>query len=328
MGQAARAGVVDAEFDKRSQLSVDLLLFFTAVAEELSFTKAARRLGIDQSWLSHKIRQLETELSCTLFARTTRRIELTSAGESLLESSRRLARATADARRAAWAVSAGGQDELRVGALPYSFYNPERVKILDRFIAEHSETVVDVSNGPSLQLLDRVRLGELDLAFVSWPFEAAGIEVLSIRLDEFCMLVPRGHPLEDLPEVRMSDLAGHVLVMPNARLNPWTFKSLYQPFIDAGVVPAMAPEFQRDSMDRLARSQRWLSLCNLMDVSQRCGDVFLPKPFAGVTITNRKCLVRRKGYTTPAITALWETALELGGQPIEQCEDVGFVMEV
>src|SRR5690606_20867222 len=121
-----------------------LLLFFTAVSEELSFTRAAKRLGIDQSWLSHKIRQLEAELSCTLFVRTTRRIELTGAGHALLEPARALSRAADEARRAANALSAGLGGALRIGALPYSFLNPERVKLVDTFIAKHPETELDV----------------------------------------------------------------------------------------------------------------------------------------------------------------------------------------
>src|SRR5262245_15328269 len=108
-------------------ISVDLLLYFAAVADELSFTRAARRLGIDQSWLSHKIRKLESQIACTLFARSTRRVELTPAGLALLEPAGTLAQAADKARKAALAVSEGLQGTLRIGALPYSFCQPDRV---------------------------------------------------------------------------------------------------------------------------------------------------------------------------------------------------------
>ena len=64
----------------RGNVEVELILLFAAVAETLSFTKAAQRLEIDQSWLSHKIRQLEASLGLKLFVRNTRNVELTPAG--------------------------------------------------------------------------------------------------------------------------------------------------------------------------------------------------------------------------------------------------------
>lgn len=315
MATSARAAAIAPA--PPSAVSVDLLLFFTAVAEELSFTRAAKRLGIDQSWLSHKIRQLETELSCTLFARTTRRIELTAAGLALLEPSRALARAADEARRAATAVSAGLKGTLRIGALPYSFVNHDRVQLVDRFLAEHPETELDVSNGPSPQLLDRMRRGELDLAFVSWPFDPAGLEMLEVRIDRFCLMVPIGHPLEAKTEVTLEDISGHRMVMPNERHNPYTFKSLYQPFVDAGALPMHSAEFQRDAMYRLAESLRAPVLCNERDMDNPLRETFVPRPLSGHRAENRKCLVRRRNYLTPAIEDFWALAKAGGAKPVD-----------
>jgi len=69
---------------------VDLrrLRYFVAVAEELSFSRAARRVGLSQQALSSQIRCFEEEIGCVLFFRTTRRVELSPAGLALLPKAR------------------------------------------------------------------------------------------------------------------------------------------------------------------------------------------------------------------------------------------------
>src|SRR5437899_9504035 len=66
--------------------TLDDLLAFLALGRELSFTKAAAKLGVSQSALSHTIRELEARLGVRLLTRTTRSVSLTGAGERLLHS--------------------------------------------------------------------------------------------------------------------------------------------------------------------------------------------------------------------------------------------------
>ena len=96
-GSRVSIRIVDAPIELRQ------LRYFVAVAEELHFARAAERLHMSQSPLSRAIRDLERDLGVTLFVRTTRRVELTPAGERLLERSRRalaeIDGAVADVRR-------------------------------------------------------------------------------------------------------------------------------------------------------------------------------------------------------------------------------------
>jgi DNA-binding transcriptional LysR family regulator len=70
--------------DQCSAGNLDDLLAFVAVGQERSFTKAAAKLGVSQSALSHTIRQLESRLGVRLLSRTTRSVSPTEAGERLL----------------------------------------------------------------------------------------------------------------------------------------------------------------------------------------------------------------------------------------------------
>jgi DNA-binding transcriptional LysR family regulator len=95
------------------------LRYFVGVAEELSFTRAARRLHISQPSLSVAMRQLESRLGVSLLDRTTRRVALTPAGETLLAHARRVLEASSSLERAMAAHRAperGGR--LRVGLSP------------------------------------------------------------------------------------------------------------------------------------------------------------------------------------------------------------------
>src|SRR3546814_8454872 len=66
--------------------NLDRLIRFSVVAEEMSFSKAARRLNVDQPWLSRQIQQLEAQMGFPLFVRSTRRVSLTDEGEALFAS--------------------------------------------------------------------------------------------------------------------------------------------------------------------------------------------------------------------------------------------------
>jgi DNA-binding transcriptional LysR family regulator len=90
----------------RDDEEIDLrrLRYFVLVAEEQSFSRAARRAGISQQALSNQIKSLEEEIDCVLFFRTTRRVELSPAGRALLPKARTSLSAAAEALASARAA--------------------------------------------------------------------------------------------------------------------------------------------------------------------------------------------------------------------------------
>src|SRR5579862_6838488 len=94
------------------------LRYFVSVAEELHFARAAARIGIEQSPLSRAIRELEAELGVSLFRRTSRRTQMTPAGERLLQDARRILREVREIRHRARAVATGRTEAARIGLAP------------------------------------------------------------------------------------------------------------------------------------------------------------------------------------------------------------------
>ena len=112
----ATTATVEARAPSRPvRLELRHLRYFVAVAEELSFTRAAERLHMAQPPLSTQIRQLEDELGAEVFVREKRRVYLTQPGRQMLAHARTILAATVDAKEAVRRTASGEIGELRLG---------------------------------------------------------------------------------------------------------------------------------------------------------------------------------------------------------------------
>lgn len=185
------------------------LRYFVAVAEELSFIRAAARLRLAQPSLSAQIRALEEEMGVTLLDRSRNHVLLTDAGRVFLaEAQELLARADSAVKRAREA-SHGLIGELRIGTvapLSMSFLPAS----LAAFHRAYPEIAVTVKESALLQLARGVADGQLHLAFIPMPqCDRKEMEKLSYRLllssPILAVLNPR-HPLASQPDISIRDL--------------------------------------------------------------------------------------------------------------------------
>ncbi|CAO5184835.1 putative LysR-family transcriptional regulator [Frankia sp. AiPs1] len=146
---------------------------FLAVADELHFTRAARRVNIVQSALSSSVGALERELGAKLFVRSTRAVRLTREGEVLLAEARRTLAAAQAARAAVAGVAGGMRGRLTVGIM--QCFRRGLTEAIAAFHAEHPQVELRLVQAASADLLDRVAAGTLDLALacVSHPAGSA-----------------------------------------------------------------------------------------------------------------------------------------------------------
>jgi DNA-binding transcriptional LysR family regulator len=185
------------------------LRYFVAVAEELHFGRAAKRLGMAQPPLSRAIRQLERRLGATLFDRDSRTVALTEAGSVLLREGRAALDAVEAAeRRTRRAALAATGDPGLVLVTKAGAAGELLPKLLDAYAAEPGAVAVDVhlcGIGEQERLL---RDGRADVALLHLPFDSTvGFDTEVLCTEEQIAILPAGHPLTRRPHLRMADMA-------------------------------------------------------------------------------------------------------------------------
>ncbi|MGY1663756.1 LysR family transcriptional regulator [Geodermatophilus sp. SYSU D00705] len=187
------------------------LRYFLAVAEEGRFSRAAHRLHIAAPSLSQQIQALERELRVPLFERTPQRVELTVAGQALVERARVILAEVERARADVRAAGAGRQRlTLRVANMADLVLEGPL-----RSLGQGIDGIeVSVSSGRGDDALEAVRQGRADAAVV-WSRapvdrDLDGVVLGSVR---FGVVVPLGHGAADSTRVPVAALAREVLVM-------------------------------------------------------------------------------------------------------------------
>lgn len=185
---------------------------FIAVAEELHFGRAAKRLHIEQSPLSRTIRQLESDLGVTLLKRTPRGACLTSAGRIFLEDARRIALAFEQAQARARAAAAGYHGTLRI-ALSDGI-GPARLSALLALCREEAPNVsVRLFEMPLGQLLSGLSMDLFDAGLALTDEVSEEFVATPVWQDSLVVAVPARHPLLAFKEVPLEEVVSYPLVL-------------------------------------------------------------------------------------------------------------------
>jgi DNA-binding transcriptional LysR family regulator len=289
-----------------------LLRAFTAVAEELHFTRAAGRLFVAQQALSRDVRRLEREVGAQLFVRTTRQVALTPDGERLLPYARRVLDAH-DALRDAF------RPELR--PLLVDLNTPGLVQ--DRVLRRARELV------PEQELMARfesgltgaareILAGRLDVSFGRYgglaPALRARLDALLVRYEPMAVILPEDHPLAGLPEVPLGRLAGERLYAGagNDRTPEWTDLAV-RLFAGRGIhlSPPAPLAVGKEEFQRIMAKHRHPVLA-VVGFPPMPGCVL--RPLVDPVPLSPVSLVWRRGLRHPGLDALRAAAAELGGR--------------
>ncbi len=226
--------------------SIRELECFVAVAEELSFTRAARRLHLSQPPLSRSIQSLEARLGTPLFVRSPRSVALTPAGRAFVTDTKgaltQLQRAGDRAKRAARGETA----RLDLGFVS-AVLNPELMGILQRFRTAYPAVHLTLQDCPPAEQLRAIVEGRLDGGFVgsSPATPAAGLVFIPWSREPLMVFLPRGHRLQGSAKVKLAELAGDPFVMVAAESAPCFALQIHQLCGKAGFRPKVVQEAAR-----------------------------------------------------------------------------------
>ena len=194
------------------------LRYFQAVAEELNFSKAARRLRIAQPAVSRAVKQLEETLGVLLLTRTKRTVALTPAGAVLLHETGLLLQRLDESVRRVQRTSAGEEGELRLG-----YIGPPTQIFLGRLLREFHRrfprvSVVLEERTPE-RVWEMVARGKLAVGLTRpvMAHHALGLQTVLLRREPLFGVFPAGDPLARSSSVRWRDLAEEPLIILSRR---------------------------------------------------------------------------------------------------------------
>ncbi|TGN65127.1 LysR family transcriptional regulator [Nocardioides eburneiflavus] len=192
------------------------LRYFLAVAEERHFGRAAARLHMAQPPLSQQIKQLEDDLGVQLLNRTTRRVDLTPAGEAYLARVRAILTSVEAAANEAKRIDSGLEGRLVVGCVGSATYS--LLPSLARALREQSPGVDFAFQGEMLSRdqIAALRDRSIDLALLrpsGDPTEQTDLTMLTLREEKYVVALPKGHRLASRKQVRVTDLRDEDLIV-------------------------------------------------------------------------------------------------------------------
>ncbi|KQV91393.1 LysR family transcriptional regulator [Massilia sp. Root351] len=220
------------------------LRYFIAVAEELSFTRAAERLHIGQPPLSQQIQALEAEVGAQLLERSKRWVRLTEAGKLFLDDARRVLALSEQAKLTARRAQRGEAGELRIGFTFSTPFTPLFATVINRYRARYPDVLLTLRELATLPQIAMLENRELDLGFVRPPETALpdAVSLTVLRHDPLIAVLPEGSPLALKEKVAIRDLQGQPFIMYPKTAGTGIYPQIHRLCKEAGFTPDIAME--------------------------------------------------------------------------------------
>jgi len=252
------------------------LRYFAAVAGELNFTRAAKKLHVAQPALSRQIRQLEDELGVSLLERTRQGVQLTKSGRAFLAEAHALLQQSEEAIRVARKTGEPGHAQLNLGYI-WGLFHSQAPPVLERFRRGSPATAIHLFDLAPLAQARAILEGRLDAGFIGFAHEAncAGLSKRKVGSSTFVAALPADHRAARKAIVPLSSLADDFFL----GISGETFPGASRHVADACARAGFRPKF-------LQMVERGYTILGL--VAGHCGVALLPEslmalPHPGIT---------------------------------------------
>jgi DNA-binding transcriptional LysR family regulator len=223
------------------------LRYFVAVADALSFTKAAEHLHLAQPSLTRQIKDLEAELGVRLFDRAGKRIALTQEGESFLRDARRLVAECAQSVLAVQRLSRGEAGQLNIGYVANVHHDllPATLGAFRKACPHTALNLFDLTPAEQYRALERCKI---DLGFVCFrgPPPGGDLQGTAVGQDLVLAVVPAESPLAKQAKIELKDLEAMFFVGLSEKTYPGSNEWLAEACREAGFTPRILQEADRE----------------------------------------------------------------------------------
>lgn len=286
---------------------------FVAVAEHLSFTRAASVLGIDQPWLSRQVMQLEDQLGIVLLHRSGSRISLTPEGKEFYEVARQVELAALRVREKAEEMIRRNTSKLNICVAYATFAIDSRNRLLTKFAELRAKVEQSLSAAEwTADVIETVKSGRADFGIAFGPIDDPEIESCQLEKLTLKIAIPKENPLSRKNEIATSDLKGQKMAVAIKNSIDINTTVRYSWIEECGAIPVHVPEGRRYIFD-VAKKERLCVVCYTP------ADV-VPQDFVNIPVTSdfpafNVVLFRCKRIMSPSSERLWRLAHEMSGQP-------------
>jgi DNA-binding transcriptional LysR family regulator len=225
------------------------LRYFIAVAEELSFTRAAQRLHLSQPPLSQQIQALEQDLGVRLLERDKRNVTLTAPGRLFLDQARQILAMADEARSQVAEAAAGFSGHLKLAYTVSVSFHPALPQTLLRLGQNAPNVRVWLSEMYSEPQFSAIRNGQIDVGFVrdvpTHEDDARALHIDVIDREPLVLALPSGHRLASRKRVELSEVAGDPFVVQPRELAATLYDRLVRLSAKAGFHPVIRQHAQQ-----------------------------------------------------------------------------------
>lgn len=281
-----------------------------AVAEELHFGRAARRLHLSQPPVSLAIKELEQELGIRLFERNSRHIALTREGEVVLRDARAVLARTASLRQHAQDAGRGVGGSLAVGFISLATYSYLPTSI-ERLTHTYPDVRLSLHESTTDEILAGLENASIDVGclFAS-PGLPAGLRYQATSREALVIALPEQHPMARLTRTPLEKLANERFLAFERHFGPMMFDTVVSACMRHGFSPRIFPARQMHTIVSLVAGGIGVALVpQSVQVFQRAGVVF--RPLRGDRISVETGVAWRAGDDAPLVTEFLRTVPRL-----------------